>query len=171
MIMNTAAKPLPLPINWNAVVMAILGFWLSASFILDLVIIPVLSMTGMMADTGFITAGYVLFSVFNRLELVCAAIVLTAFCAFKFDHRFGDRQAFNGMVLASILLNIALIYTYWITPQITGFGLEMQAIAAPSTMPLGMIEWHSVYWVLEVVKFTLGATLLRWCYQRSCPIV
>lgn len=150
--------------------MATLGFWLSSSFLLDLVIVPTLFATGMMADTGFISAGYVLFSIFNRIELVCAALVLTGFLAFCFDHRLSPRQEMLSMVIASGLLNISLIYTYLITPQISGMGLEMEAIAATGSMPVGMMEWHGLYWGLEILKFVLGATLLRWCYRRSCSI-
>lgn len=161
--MNSATKGLGFPVNWTAMVMTVLGFWLSASCLLDLVIMPIFLATGMMTETGFMSTGYVLFSVFNRLELVCAAIVLTAFAVFKVQHQFGDRRALNAMVIASLLFNIALIYTYLITPQMSGLVLDMQS----GTMPLGMIEWQGLYWVLEVVKFGLGATLLRWCYQKS----
>ncbi|MGB2924517.1 MAG: hypothetical protein WBB82_04395 [Limnothrix sp.] len=168
--MNSSAKRVDFSFDWNAIVMVILGFWLSASFLLDLVIVPILSSTGMMENTGFISAGYVLFGVFNRLELVCAAVVLTAFFAFRFDNRFGDRQSLHSLIMASGLFNIALIYTYLITPQITGWGLEMEAITSLHTMPTAMIWWHGFYWGLELVKFALGLTLLRWCYQRSCSI-
>lgn len=168
--MNSSTKRLNFSFDWNAIVMVVLGFWLSASFALDVIVVPVLSSTGMMADTGFISAGYVLFGVFNRIELVCAATVLAAFFAFRFDERFGDRQSTNSLIIASGLLNIALIYTYLITPQISGWGLEMEAISTLQTMPTAMVWWHGLYWGLEVVKFVLGFTLLRWCYQRSCSI-
>ena len=157
--------------DWNVVVLAVLGFWLSGSFLLDFVIIPVLSSTGMMAaDTGFISAGYVLFSVFNRLELVCGGIILAAFFAFREAGRFGDHQGLNALVLASGLLNIALLYTYVITPQISGLGIAMESITVAPTMPTTMVWWHGAYWGLELVKFVLGITLWRWCYQRSCSI-
>lgn len=58
---NYALKKQLFSLNLSAIVMIILGFWLSASFLLDFVIIPVFSMTGMMADSGFISTGYVLF--------------------------------------------------------------------------------------------------------------
>ncbi|WP_099238548.1 hypothetical protein [Synechococcus sp. BDU 130192] len=167
---NYALKKQPFSLNLSAIVMTILGFWLSASFLLDFVIIPVLSMTGMMADSGFISTGYVLFEVFNRLEVVCAAGILTIFFGFKFEHLFGDRQALNALVIASILLNIALLYTYLITPQLAGFGLEMSGFNGTATMPLQMSVWHSLYWVLEAAKFVFGITLLRWCYRRACAI-
>ncbi len=168
--MNTSIKRPILSVDWNIVVMAVLGFWLSASFLLDAVIVPVLFSTGMMADTGFISAGYVLFGVFNRLELVCAAIILTAFVIFKNQNRFGDRQGLNALIIASVLLNIALAYTYFLTPQISGWGLEMETLTVTPTMPTAMIWLHACYWGLEITKFVLGTTLWRWCYKRNCAI-
>jgi hypothetical protein len=168
--MNSAIKKVALPWDWNIVVMGVLGFWLSASLMLDLIIVPVLSATGMMADTGFISAGYVLFSVFNRVELVCAGLVLTAFFMFREQNRFGDRQGLNALVLASGLLNIALLYTYVVTPQLSGWGIEMESMTALGTMPSAMVWWHGCYWALEAVKFAFGLTLWRWCYQKNCAI-
>ncbi|AFY36683.1 hypothetical protein Lepto7376_0239 [[Leptolyngbya] sp. PCC 7376] len=169
--MNTSSIKRPIfTIDWNLVVMVVLGFWLSASFLLDAVIVPVLFSTGMMADTGFISAGYVLFGVFNRLELVCAAIILTAFFIFRTQNNFGDRRGLNALVIASVLLNIALAYTYVLTPQISGWGLEMETITVPPTMPQPMIWLHACYWVLELTKFALGLTLWRWCYKKNCAI-
>lgn len=167
---NYALKIQRIPLNLSAIVMTILGFWLSASVLLDFVVMPVLSTTGMMADSGFIGTGYLLFGVFNHVEVVCAAAILTVFFGFKLEHFFGDRQALNALVIASLLLNITLIYTYLITPQLAGFGLEMTSLDGPATMPQPMLIWQGLYWVLEATKFTLGITLLRWCYQRACAI-
>lgn len=157
-------------LNLSAIVMTILGFWLSASFLLDFVVMPVLSLTGMMADSGFINASYVLFGVFNRLEIICAAAILTVFFGFKFNHLFGDRQALNALVIASVLLNIALVCTYLVTPQLAGFALEMTSFNGVAVMPTSMVAWQALYWLLEVMKFCLGMTLIRWCYQRACVI-
>ncbi|OKH15924.1 hypothetical protein [[Limnothrix rosea] IAM M-220] len=168
--MNTSIKRPVLSIDWNIVVMAALGFWLSASFLLDAVIVPVLFSTGMMADTGFISAGYVLFGVFNRLELVCAAIILAGFVIFKNQNRFGDRLSLSALVMASVLLNIALLYTYILTPQLSGWGLEMEALTVTPTMPAAMVWLHGCYWAMEITKFVLGITLWRWCYKRNCAI-
>ncbi|BAW96884.1 hypothetical protein NIES970_18260 [[Synechococcus] sp. NIES-970] len=169
-MLNDALKKQLFSLNLPAVVMATLGFWLSASLLLDFVIMPVLSMAGMMNDRGFLTAGYLLFGVFNRLEVVCAATILTAFFGFRSQHLFSDRQALNGLVIASILFNITLIYTYLITPHLTGFSLEMLDFAEVTTMPLKMFVWHGLYWALEATKFILGVILLRWCYRQTCAI-
>lgn len=165
--MSNTLKKVAFPWDWNMVVMGVLGFWLSASLMLDLLVIPVLSATGMMADTGFISAGYVLFGLFNRVELVCAALVLAAFFMFHTQQRFGDRQGLQSLMLASGLLNIALLYTYVVTPQLSGWGIEMESMTTLGTMPIAMVWWHGCYWVLEVLKFSLGLTLWRWCYPKN----
>ena len=157
-------------LNLSAIVMTILGFWLSASFLLDFVVMPVLSLTGMMTDSGFISASYVLFGVFNRLEVVCAATILAIFFGFKANHLFGDRRSLNALVIASVLFNIALVCTYLITPQMAGFALEITSLGGTVTMPTSMMVWQALYWILEVAKFSLGITLIRWCYQRACAI-
>ena len=46
-------------INWSAIVLFALGFWLSASLLLDCVVIPGLLTSGMMNQEGFPSAGYV----------------------------------------------------------------------------------------------------------------
>ena len=50
-------------INWSTLVMFALGFWLSASLLLDAVIVPSLSAAGMMNQGGFANAGYLLFGI------------------------------------------------------------------------------------------------------------
>jgi hypothetical protein len=147
-----------------------LGFWLSASFIIDFVMIPGLSLSGMMNQGGFASAGYIIFGLFNRIELICAAIILTGFLAFRRHHTLIHLQEHWSIILASVLLVIALIYTYILTPQMSGLGLQLNSFEATNTMPPAMITLHWSYWLLEGVKFLLGATLLKWCYRDSCSI-
>jgi hypothetical protein len=59
--------------------MLTLGFWFSSSIILDWVIIPSLYVSGMMTQSGFASAGYLIFWNFNRIELVCAALILQVY--------------------------------------------------------------------------------------------
>jgi hypothetical protein len=33
-----------------------------------------------------------------------------------------------------------------------------------------MISLHEGYWLLEIIKFAAGATLLRWRYRNTCAI-
>ncbi|MGH2414768.1 MAG: hypothetical protein ACRDEA_13985, partial [Microcystaceae cyanobacterium] len=91
-------------ISWSTVVMLTLGFWLSSSLILDAVIIPGLSASGMMSQGGFASAGYLIFGVFNRIELLCASVVLTGFLVFRRNHNFTRAQENWSVILSGLLL-------------------------------------------------------------------
>ena len=147
-----------------------LGFWLSGSLLLDSVIIPGLSAAGMMAQAGFASAGYLIFGIFNRIELLCAALVLTSFLAFRHHHYLTRKQETWSIPLSVVLLAIAIIYTYILTPQMSGMGLQLNQFASENTMSSAMISMHGGYWGLEIIKFFIGATLLRWCYRNSCSL-
>ena len=47
-------------INWSAIILFSLGFWISASLVLDFILIPSLSVSGMMAGTDFASAGFLI---------------------------------------------------------------------------------------------------------------
>lgn len=161
------------PLNWSMLVMFVLGFWLSGSLILDLVIIPSLSAAGMMTQTGFASAGYLIFGIFNRIELLCAALVLTGFLALRNRHyflNFDSSKELWSIVLSGLLVTIPLIYTYVLTPQMSSLGLSLNLFETTRTMSAAMISMHEGYWFLEVIKFLAGATLLRWCYRNSCSL-
>jgi hypothetical protein len=158
-------------LNWSALVMFALGFWLSTSLLLDAVIIPSLSAAGMMNQAGFASAGYLLFGIFNRIELVCAAIILTGFLAFGRHHFLSQVRQSWSIALATLLLVIPLIYTYILTPQMSSLGLSLNLVDTAEVMSPAMISMHGGYWVLEIIKFLAGATLLRWCYRDSCQLV
>jgi hypothetical protein len=147
-----------------------LGFWLSGSFILDFVLIPSLSASGMMAEGSFATAGFVIFGVFNRIEVLCAALVLTGFLVFSYYHNLDEKQQRWSIILASLLFVITLAYTYIFTPQMTSLGLNLNWVNPSKEMPAAMISMHEAYWLLESIKFIGGATLLNWCYRNSCRI-
>ncbi|MBC6417453.1 MAG: DUF4149 domain-containing protein [Prochloron sp. SP5CPC1] len=154
-------------ISWSTIVMFALGFWLSGSLLLDSVIIPSLSAAGMMASAGFANAGYLIFGVFNRIELLCAAAVLTSFLVLRRQNNFSPWT----IVLGGLLLAITLVYTYILTPQMSGLGLQLNLFDESLTnMPQEMIYMHWGYWSLEAIKFIAGVTLLRWCYRNSCTI-
>ncbi|MGC1248065.1 MAG: hypothetical protein WA865_17760, partial [Spirulinaceae cyanobacterium] len=113
-------------VNWPAMIMFALGFWLSSSLLLDLVIIPSLSATGMMTQANFASAGYLMFGIFNRVELVCAALVLTSFLVLGRNHNYfsSDKQRWS-IILSTLLLAITLTCTYFLTPQMSGLGLQL----------------------------------------------
>ncbi len=155
-------------IDWPTLVMFVLGFWLSASLLLDLVIIPGLLASGMMTESGFASAGYVIFGIFNRIELLCAAIVLSGALIFRRNHSLTHFHENWSVVLAGVLLAIALVFTYILTPEMSSLGLQLNLLN--NAMPSGMIPLHWGYWLLEAVKLLAGVILLRWCYRDSCRL-
>jgi hypothetical protein len=163
--MNTISDRGFKPFSWSTIIMFSLGFWLSSSFILDTVIIPSLWATGMMNQAEFASTGYIIFWLFNRIELLCAASILTGFLVIRSRER-----EWRSIFLSGLLATIALIYTYLLTPQMSSLGLPLNLFETNSTMPTAMIAMHEVYWLLEIIKFVVGAVLLRWCYRRACTI-
>ncbi|MEG3438041.1 hypothetical protein V0288_13015 [Pannus brasiliensis CCIBt3594] len=152
--------------NWTTLAMIVLGFWLSSSLVIDLVILPGLSVSGMMTQNGFASAGYLVFGIFNRLELLCAALVLCSFLVFHRYHTLLHLPEHRSLLFAGLLFGITVIYTYFLTPNLSGFGL-LDPLTSASGMPAGMMPLQIGYWLLEVLKLALGVTLLRWCFRDS----
>jgi hypothetical protein len=152
-------------VNWLTLTMFALGFWLSASLTLDLLVIPGMAATGMMSQGGFASAGYTIYGVFNRVELLCAALVLTSCLVLNRT----SKQVWS-IVLASILVIIALAYTYILIPQLSGIGLQFNGLEASTVMPTSAMVMHGIYWFLEATKFAIGTILLRWYYRNSCSV-
>ncbi|QLE54846.1 DUF4149 domain-containing protein [Nostoc sp. TCL26-01] len=150
--------------SWQTAILFALGFWLSASLVLDWVIMPSLYLSGMMSQAGFTTAGYVIFWVFNRLELLSAAVVLTGVLVWRKTH---DHNNINGMISALMLLAIALLNTYFFTPQMSAVGVNLNLFATASTIPDQMNLLHGGYFFLEVTKLIVGGTLFSWCWRQS----
>jgi hypothetical protein len=127
----------------------------------------------MMSQAGFASAGYLIFGIFNRIELLCAALVLTGCLVLRFRHLipyYDLLQERLSIILSGLLVIIPLIYIYFLTPQMSGLGLQLNLFEVTSTMPPAMISLHEGYWLLEVIKFVAGVTLLRWCYRSSCTL-
>ncbi len=150
--------------TWQTIIMFALGFWLSSSLILDFVIMPGLSAAGMMTQSSFAAAGYSIFWTFNRIELLCAALVLASLLALRGPSNLYHQVRRWSIFLAVLLLAIALIYTYIITPQMSALALQLNLLEPTTGMPAGMLQMHEGYWVLEAIKLAAGTTLLGWCY-------
>ncbi len=168
--MNSVLKNPIQFINWPMLVMLALGFWLSSSLVIDFLIIPSLFASGMMVQNGFVSAGYLLFGLFNHLELLCAALILSGFLIFTRNHSLPHLQERWSVILSALLLAIAVVYTYGFTPALSGFGFDLALFNGNSTMPTGMITVQLGYWGLEVIKLLTCITLLRWCYRDSCQL-
>ena len=153
---------------WQNIAIGSLGFWLSGSLILDLVIMPTLWATGMMESSGFASASYSIFWIFNRVELLCAAAVLSSIWALSKVVRLnvdGQRKLLVGAVM---LMAIAFSYTFIITPQMSGLGLDLDVFETTKSLPAEMNRMHSIYWVLEASKIGIAGMLLSMCNSQSC---
>lgn len=145
-------------LDWQTVTAATLGFWLSSSVMLDFIVMPGMYLSGMMTQPGFATAGYSIFWMFNRVELLCAAGVLTGVLALVSAHpSLGRRRA---IALSLLLLAIPVVYTYGLTPVMGAAGLQLDWFTANSAIAPGMTQMHQSYWALELTKLAAGLGML-----------
>lgn len=149
---------------WQTIAMFALGFWLSSSLLLDLVIMPGLSAAGMMSQPSAATAGYSIFWLFNRIELLCAALVLASLLALRGTSNLYLNVRRWSIFVALLLLAIAIIYTYIMTPQMSALAVQLNLLEPATGMPEGMMPMLQGYWVLEAIKLVAATTLLGWCY-------
>jgi hypothetical protein len=145
--------------RWQLIAVIALAFWISSSLLLDLVIMPGLYLSGMMSQSDFAGAGYTIFGCFNRIELLCAAGVLTTSLAAL--RLWPNRLQQQGWVLplAVVLMAIALIYTYALTPTMSALSLQLNWLTANSTLSNTMQYMQVSYWALEALKLA-GVGLL-----------
>lgn len=149
-------------LDWKTIAIGAITFWISGSLLLDLVIMPTMFATGMMAEPGFATAGYSLFGVFNRIELICAA---TALSGVLFLQNRGGKIAHWTMPLAIGLLGIAMICTYGLAPVMSALDLQLDLFEPAYGVPNLMSKMHVEYWVLEAMKLLGSGLLLRQFYR------
>ncbi|NEU72344.1 DUF4149 domain-containing protein [Hassallia byssoidea VB512170] len=147
---------------WQTAVILTLGFWLSASIVLDWVIMPSLYLSGMMTQAGFATAGYAIFWNFNRIELLSAGIILTGVLAMSKTHSWRA----GTVVLAVLLLAVSLVDTYFLTPQMSAIGVQLNLFETATTTRASMSLLHGSYWVLEALKLLAAGTLLSRCWRE-----
>jgi hypothetical protein len=134
--------------RWLPWLMAAIAFWLSSSLLLDLIIMPVMYTSGMMAEPGFAPAGYTLFWTFNRLELVCAALILTGVLALR--HQPQEFEVFSGgsrsrwaLGIGLLLITLSLVCTYGLTPEMGALGISLDSFADATATPRrhGLAAW------------------------------
>lgn len=152
--------------RWQAIVMVALIFWLSGSLIIDVVIMPSLYVSGMMTSPEFATAGNLMFWAFNRVELICAALAVTGLMVLSNLSSGLGKQSHTAIILSLVLLAIALIDTYALTPQMSALGMQLNLFDV-AEVPTGMNLLHKGYFALEAVKLAVGGALLSWCYQHQ----
>jgi hypothetical protein len=156
--------------SWKLILLLTLGFWLSSILMLDGIVMPSLFTSGMMSEPGFAIAGYSLFSLFNRIELLCAGLVFTSVLALRYGHHPWNRPGILTILLSALLLAIALLDTYGFTPQMSALGAQLNGFNPSSRPGAAMNQLHLVYWLCDIAKIAT-AGLLIWLYNRkSSPI-
>ena len=169
--MESSSSRTSKPVNWSTIIMFALGFWLSASLVFDLLVVPGMLTSGMMSESGFASAGYVIFGTFNHLELLCAATVLAGCLVYRYGYHLTSQINSKSILTAAILLVISLAYTYVLTPHMSSMGMSLDMFANTTSTSASMTAMHLVYWSLEVVKLVAATALLRGFYRNSCTIV
>ncbi|MEL6815462.1 MAG: DUF4149 domain-containing protein [Cyanobacteria bacterium J06598_3] len=160
-------------LNWDALVLLVATFWISSSAFVDFLLMPMMYETGMMNEANFATAGYSLFWLFNRVELLCAAGILSGLLALRqrkgaFDVMASGAQSRWALMLSGLLFAIALIYTYVLTPQMGALGINLSGNFVgdfSEPVPQAMNTMHALYWGLEAVKLFAAAWLVKLCYR------
>jgi hypothetical protein len=126
--------------------------------------------SGMMGEPGFATAGYSLFWVFNRVELVCAGVILTSVLSLRYNRHPWNRPGLVPILLSGLLLIITCLDTYAFTPAMSSLGLRLDWFSPLSALPDGMGPLHIGYWLLELLK--VGAIgWLIWLHNRAAAPV
>lgn len=156
--------------KWQSICLAALGLWLSASLVFDFLIVPSLFASGMMESSNFASFSYLVFGNFNHLELLGAAIILGSSLAINYRHNFSSIKLDSSLVVSSLLMAIALVYTYFLTPQMSALGMNLDQFGAQELPGNLMIGAHIAYWVLEISKLALGTFLLSKVYGNSCEL-
>ena len=155
--------------NWDALVLLIVTFWLSSSVLLDFFMMPMMYESGMMNTPEFATGSYSLFWLFNRVEMLCAASILTGLLVIRekrsqFDVVDSGARSRWAILIGGGLMAIALIYTYYLTPHLSAMGLTLDQFSLEA-VPAGMSDLLLAYWILETLKLAGAALLMKLCYR------
>ena len=121
---------------------------------------------GLQLSMQTIAKRYSIFWIFNRVELICAAVALSSIWALIETSLFSvgtNRKLFAGTMM---LMAIALSYTFILTPYMSGLGLNLDFLETTKSIPAEMNQMHSIYWVLEASKLGIAGLLLFLCNGR-----
>jgi hypothetical protein len=163
--MNSVSIAKPRNLGWLTIVSLALALWLGASLLMDAVVMPSMYWAGMMTESGFVTAGSTMFSIFNHGELLCAGIVLSGVLVLnqKFPAT-GIIYPRIAIVLATLLLVVPIVYLTFLSPEMSALGLNLDLFES-GEVPEAMATMHGIYWALEVVKLSLAGSLLGLCHR------
>lgn len=159
---SSSARP-----AWMPWILAIAAFWLSSNIVLDFLIMPIMSVSGMTTQADFAATGYSLFWSFNRIELLCAAVILTGVLALRrrpseFEVSHSGSRCRWAVAIGVTLLSTVLLDTYVLTPHLSALALNIST-AATNALPT-MNLMHLAYWSVEGLKLAglLGILGLCW---------
>ncbi len=165
----TASRP-----SWLPWLLALAGFWLSCNLVIDFLVMPIMQVSGMTAAPDFASAGYMLFWSFNRIELLCAAAILTGILAVR--HRMGEFEVCASgsrcrwaLFLGLSLLGITLLDTYGLTPAMGALAIPLDTLNDAPTIAPAMAGFHALYWLAESLKLASLGLLARLCYSDLQP--
>ncbi len=168
--MNTLSNPTLKTTPWVGAVLFALMFWFSSSLLMDFVIMPGLFVGGMMSQPDFGSAGYAMFWVFNRLELLCAAVIVTGLMVTRQPRREQDVIASGlrsrwALELGLGLLGITLVLTYAVSPAMAALGAALDPFTAALEVPATMDSMHGLYFGLDALKLLGCGALLSLFYR------
>ncbi|RZM78735.1 DUF4149 domain-containing protein [Leptolyngbya iicbica] len=142
--------------TWTPWVLAIAAFWLSSNLLLDFLVMPIMYVSGMAADSNFAIAGYSLFWSFNRVELLCAAVLLTGILAMQhrpqeFEVCHSGSRCRWALACGIALLGLILADAYILAPQMSAMAFDLENARQSAFAPV-MAGMHSLYWLSEICK-------------------
>lgn len=152
---------------WQTIVTCILALWLGGSLVLDTVVFPSLWAAGMMTQPGFASAGYLTFGLFNHCELMLAGLTMTGVLVLNRSHHFGAIRERRAIGLSVVLLTVAIVDTYLMTPHMSALGMQLNLFAPTLETPAGMLPMHLGYWAIELIKLGSAGWLLGLCNRNS----
>lgn len=150
---NSKSQPV-----WPTILILILGFWFTGGLVLDGLIMPSLYAAGMMREPGFVLAGHLIFSIFNRIELLSAAVILTGLLALRATLPAHTKTSLGAISLGGLLLLVTSMDTYILTPEMSGLGLQLNFWQFDA-LPSRMMHLQYIYWLLEGLKLLAMGTL------------
>ncbi len=153
------------PLWQKTLILGMLAFWLSSTLLMDTVMMPVLYGSGMLQSPGFAPAGYALFWVMNRVELVCAAVVLAVVLAVRSRESWRSQISPRVVLMAILLCVIVLVETYGLSPQMSALGASLGLMDAGLEPPAAMGAMHLGYWLLDGLKLVAGVGVLQSVYR------
>jgi Domain of unknown function (DUF4149) len=157
-------QPLQTALWQKTLVMGTLAFWLSSTLLMDFVMMPVLYTSGMLQSPEFAPTGYAMFWVLNRVELICAAVVLVGVMAVRSLESWRTRISPRVVLLSALLCLIALVDTFGLSPQMSALGVSL-GLFTPLAPPATMAALHMGYWFLDGLKLIAGAGILHGVYR------